>query len=322
MQQKLDAAILVLAYNRPVHLQYTLQYLEKSLAHGPELPVSAYQDGAPTAKASPEWRAVNKMLSEQSLVSELRTGDANLGCSGRLLSSLREVLEEYDAAIILEDDCCPSLDFVKVMQAGLTTYRDEARVQAVCATNPLIVQQRQLPQVQESFQVGRVFIPHGWATYRRAFAGFNLGLPHCQEILADVELRRRFNAFSKDYYADLLEQSLAGELNWDIEWYAYLFMRGGFTLYPKESLVYNTGINGGTHWRARTVHLPRHKQVLLALGVGHQSAYLAMEVGKHRHSPHLALDDFSRPVLAEPLTMPSIERLDALADQFGEALHA
>ena len=57
-----------------------------------------------------------------------------------------------------------------------------------------------------------------------------------------------------DYFS-MLEAQLAGKVDsWAIRWYLSVFMKKGIVLYPKTSLVKNTGFDGsGTHTRGETL---------------------------------------------------------------------
>jgi hypothetical protein len=65
----------------------------------------------------------------------------------------------------------------------------------------------------------------------------------------DAELLRRFNLDGSFNYSGMLEQQLQGEVDsWAVRWHLSVFMHDGMTLFPRKTLVENTGFDGsGTH---------------------------------------------------------------------------
>ena len=61
--------------------------------------------------------------------------DINLGCKRRVASGLDWVFSQVEEAIILEDDCLPSLSFFPFCQGLLERYRDDNRIFAIGGTN-------------------------------------------------------------------------------------------------------------------------------------------------------------------------------------------
>jgi hypothetical protein len=61
--------------------------------------------------------------------------DVNLGCRHRPATGIDWVFSQVDEAIILEDDCLPSLSFFYFCQALLQHYRDDERIFMIGGNN-------------------------------------------------------------------------------------------------------------------------------------------------------------------------------------------
>jgi hypothetical protein len=89
----------------------------------------------------------------------------------------------------------------------------------------------------------------GWATWRRAWQVFEWNPVGMTDLLDDEMLRSKFDLDDSFPYSKMLRARLMGENDsWAILWWYIVFKRGGLVLYPKQSLVWNTGVDGtGTH---------------------------------------------------------------------------
>jgi hypothetical protein len=70
---------------------------------------------------------------------EVRTRfkDRNLGCKRGVGTAIDWFLSEADAGIIVEDDCVPTMDFVRFCAELPDRYRDAAEVMMIGGHNPL-----------------------------------------------------------------------------------------------------------------------------------------------------------------------------------------
>jgi hypothetical protein len=100
---------------------------------------------------------------------------------------------------------------------------------------------------------GSGFLPSiscwGWATWKRAWQSYDPSLSGWERIAADPARSRAFDMEGAYDYTGMLRQARAGTIDsWGVVWYLSVFSRGGLVLYPRKSLVTNTGFdNSGTH---------------------------------------------------------------------------
>jgi hypothetical protein len=89
----------------------------------------------------------------------------------------------------------------------------------------------------------------GWATWARAWQGYDPSASGYTRLQADPELRRRFNfGGAYDYYG-MLGRQIKGRIDsWAVRWLLSVVLADGLVLFPRFSLVENIGLDGsGTH---------------------------------------------------------------------------
>jgi hypothetical protein len=168
--------------------------------------------------------------------------EANLGCRGRVSSGLDWVFGQVEEAIILEDDCLPHPDFFPFCQALLERYRDDQRVMMISGTNAL-----GRAVISESYLFSRYFAIWGWATWRRAWRQYDIGLAGWAREKARSSLRSCYPAFVARYFTQAFDAVASGRLDtWDYQWVYACIFNSGLSITPRVNLVSNIGTEG-TH---------------------------------------------------------------------------
>jgi hypothetical protein len=93
----------------------------------------------------------------------------------------------------------------------------------------------------------------GWATWSRAWKEFDPEMSALSRLDLDSIARRHFNVDDTyDYYGMACQQRQGKIDSWGIRWQLSLFAHGGLVLYPRDSLVYNSGMDAsGTHGKGQ-----------------------------------------------------------------------
>ena len=168
--------------------------------------------------------------------------ETNLGCKERLSSGLSWVFSHCEEAIILEDDCVPDLSFFPFCEQMLRRYRDDARVMMVTGTNYLLDRL----DVPESYVFSRYYCVWGWATWRRAWAHYDIALAAWEGQKADGQLGGFYwQPFMRDSVGmgfDLVRQNKID--TWDIQWSYSCLFQSGLCIVPRVNLVSNIGTVG------------------------------------------------------------------------------
>lgn len=175
---------------------------------------------------------------------ELIEFEENRGLRQSIVSGVTQLVEEHGKVIVLEDDIVVSPGFLEFMNSALEAFTDRADLVQVSGY---------LPPVRCSLpETGLVGVPAcwGWATWDRAW---RLYRDDAEELLAEIPDSEigRFNLDDTyDYHTSLRENACAVANTWMVRWYASVFLEGGLTLYPGQSLTRNVGFDDqGTHCR-------------------------------------------------------------------------
>jgi len=238
------APIALFVYNRPWHLQRTIESLKTNkLAGKSELFV--FSDAAKDKRSEDDVRAVRNYLKtldgfRRVVVNEFET---NLGPSKAIIRGVTDILNKYGKIIVLEDDLFVFPYFLKYMNDALLFYENENRVISVCGyMYPIKIKQQEtvLLKITDCW---------GWATWKR---GWNLFEPDAGKLLERLKARsltKKFNLNGGyDYLKILKKQSKNKISSWAICWYASSLLNDKLSLYPVRSLVRNIGFDDlGTH---------------------------------------------------------------------------
>jgi hypothetical protein len=179
--------------------------------------------------------------------------DTNLGCKFRISSGLDWVFQQVEEAIILEDDCVPETGFFRFCDDMLERYRHDDRVTMISGSNFLPVKIEQ----PDSYFYSRFPSIWGWATWRRAWKGYDVSLAKWRKDTGLPELAktlpRRSGSLSERimsrgilrFMARSFDLVQTGKLNtWDYQWIYQCIFGGGFTIVPSTNQIQNIGVAG------------------------------------------------------------------------------
>lgn len=167
--------------------------------------------------------------------------DKNLGCRTRVSSGLDWVFQQVDRAIILEDDCVPDPTFFPFCDELLERYKDDEQVMSVSGN--FFQQRNKHFQNKDSYYAS--MIPHiwGWATWRRAWAEYDVDLTRWPEVKSRGDLEKYFdNPGSYEYWARIWDQYYDKKIDsWDGQWFFACAANRGICLNPTVNLISNIG---------------------------------------------------------------------------------
>lgn len=241
--------VIIFAYNRPRHLQFTLDALSRNdLAENTELFV--FCDGAKgeqdrckvdeTRSVIEKFVSINRFKKIQTFFS-----DENKGLANSVISGVSQILHEFETVIVLEDDIVTAPDFLRYMNDCLRYYRKDKRVGAVSAYTPKF----HVPKnYQHDLFLSRRGNSWGWATWREIWEKTDWAVSDFPVFAQDKKRKRKFNA--TQYRAvEMLYEQMQGRIDsWAIRWDYSFFVRGLYTVYPTKTKICNIGCDGsGTH---------------------------------------------------------------------------
>ncbi|WP_316746972.1 glycosyltransferase [Pedobacter gandavensis] len=238
------APIALFVYNRPKHTERTLKFLKQNTL-ATESRLFVFSDGFKSEEDEAKVLEVRELLKN---IDGFRSVEVierpqNMGLANSVISGVSQLVKDYQQVIVMEDDLIVSPHTLTYFNDGLTRYRNEAKVMHIGAyMYPL--QENELP---ETFFY-RAATSWGWATWERAWQHFE---PNIDTLMSQFDSKKRseFSIEHKMNFWKQMEDFKKGKNNsWAIRWYASIFLKGGLTLNPAQSLVNNIGHDGsGIH---------------------------------------------------------------------------
>lgn len=236
--------IALFAYNRPVHLQRTIEALKQN-ALASESDLYVFSD-APKSIIQ-----ANKVIEVREYIRQIRgfksvtiiERETNFGLARSIIDGVTTIVEKYGRIIVLEDDMVTSPYFLSYMNEALEKYAEDDRVISIHGwlfpTNLIL---------PETFFL-RGADCWGWASWRRGWEIFNSDGQYLLDELKRRKLTRTFDYNGAYPFTKMLKGQIKGTNNsWAVRWYASAFLAGKLTLYPRLSLLHNIGNdNSGTH---------------------------------------------------------------------------
>lgn len=241
------APIVLFCYNRPQHLQQTIESLQKNtLAAESELFI--YSDGPKNERDAPLVSEVRRYISGitgfrnvQIIASEL-----NKGLATSVIEGVTDVLRSHQSVIVLEDDMLCTTDFLSFMNRALETYEHRNDIFSVTGYTPPA-------NYPEDYRNDLFLAPRasswGWGTWVHTWKQADWEVEDFGLMQADSLKRKRFNQGGDDLWPMLAKQQKGVIDSWAIRWTYSQFRNNAYGLYPIHSKIKNIGTDGsGTNF--------------------------------------------------------------------------
>jgi hypothetical protein len=240
---KLNTPVLFLVFNR---LETTKKVFEEIKRAKPKQ-IFIAADGPRNEKEKLKTDAIrNYIMKNINWKCQIKTlfRDKNLGCKYAVSSAITWFFENVEQGIILEDDCLPSQSFFRFCQELLGEYKDDERVMQISGTNV-----EGISKVKEDYFFARTFNAWGWATWKRAWNGYDVEMNNWEKINKIKFIKSlgyNFLNILKTYR--LFYLTYKRKINtWDYQWIFHCMLNGGVCIIPKKNLITNLGFTEGTH---------------------------------------------------------------------------
>jgi hypothetical protein len=179
----------------------------------------------------------------------------NMGCTQRMATGIDWVFDQVDEAIILEDDCLPDLTFFRFCEVLLKRYRDEPRVMQIGGFNiPLDRRTKAF-----SYYFSRFATNWGWATWRRAWNHYDVGVkewPAVRDTSWLLDIVKHPSIVS--HWTRMLDRAHRHELGtWDYQWLFACWKQRGLSVQPTVSMISNLGFGDAATHTVSSCHDPR-----------------------------------------------------------------
>ena len=238
------APIALFVYNRPQHTERTVKFLKQN-EFAAESRLFIFSDGAKTTADEEKVNEVREFINtiDGFKSVEIIASKTNLGLANSIIAGVGRLTIDYGQVIVFEDDLISSPYTLTYFNEALYRYRDEPKVMHIGAYM-YILDDKNLP---ESFFY-RAATSWGWATWESAWQHFE---PNIDVLLNQFDHKKKHEFAiegTMNFWKQMQDFKRGKNNSWAIRWYASIFLRGGLTLNPSQSLVNNIGHDGtGVH---------------------------------------------------------------------------
>jgi len=239
---KNSIGVVVLAYNRPSHLQRLLISLEKSKITRISLYLDKPQDQTSLINQKEIIRMIN--AAKYWLKCKIKKQKKHQGVSKSVKLAIDNELKTYNKIIFLEDDCIPFKFFFEYMLKCLNKFENNKQIMSVCGYQLPFFKKKN--NTVENIILKR-FIPWGWGTWRDRWKKYNKNLKSIKKEILNSKKKVILPLEIRNYLKNknLLDNN---EDIWSINWTCVHYLNNSLCVYPDISLVRNIGFDGsGIH---------------------------------------------------------------------------
>jgi glycosyltransferase involved in cell wall biosynthesis len=234
------APIALFVYNRPSHIQKTLEALRANeLADRSELFI--FSDGPRNESDRENVEAVREQCRTIQGFKKIvmRESEGNRGLAASITAGVTEIVNAYGKIIVMEDDLVSSPHFLSYMNEALSIYRQEEKVMHL-GGYMFPISSEGLPETF-FFRESNCW---GWGTWARAWLHFEKDARKLMHTFTRQQVRE-FNIDGYHNFWRTVKENYSGRRDtWAIFWYASIFLRRGLCLHPSVSLIQNIGHDG------------------------------------------------------------------------------
>jgi len=237
------APIALFVYNRLNHVKKVIEALKKN--HTAEKSkIYIFSDFSDSDKEQNKIRKIREYLRSINGFKELNIIQRknNYGTSKNITAGLNYIFEKHDKCIILEDDILVSKNFLSQMNYFLAKFNKNKQIASIEGFMFPVNFRKDIPDYFFLKGTGC----WGWATWRRSWKNYEISVQKLlKKFSGKKELVTEFDYYnSYPYYKMLKRQKYSKKKSWAIRWYASNFIKNNYTIYFKNTLVKNIGLDG------------------------------------------------------------------------------
>ncbi|WP_026663146.1 FkbM family methyltransferase [Butyrivibrio proteoclasticus] len=239
----MKVATLLFTYSRPKHTKLVLDALKKNSILPEKLFV--FHDGIKECTNISDWRETERIIKEIDWCnSVVVTASYNRGLADSVIAGVNMAFKEYDAVIVLEDDCVPHRLFMQYMMGALEKYCSKEKVYSIGA----FPQGEHVPSNgTDAYFMGRI-CSWGWATWRDKWNCFKRDYRLLGRIKKNPDLIEWLNIWGQDLEPTIIGDVLGKNDTWAAFWALSVIEKKGLCLIPYKAFVDNIGFDGtGVH---------------------------------------------------------------------------
>lgn len=237
-------ATILFTYNRSWHTQQVLDALKENTILPEKLFI--FQDGLKDERHREEWSKVNSLINSVDwCAKEVIVAPANKGVAESIINGVNLVFKQYDAVIVLEDDCVPDKLFLAFMYQCLSKYEIEKKVHSISGYAWSI----ELPEndTEDIYGCGRIS-SWGWGTWKDRWMTYQRNAALLKKIKADASMSKELATWGMDLEQMLLNNISGLNDSWAVYWALNAICHQQICINPYHSLIQNIGLDGsGVH---------------------------------------------------------------------------
>ena len=294
--------ITLIAFNRPYHTYKTLNFLSIN-PEAKDSELFVFIDGPKNEldnlKIDQTESVINSFKNNFKRIS-IKKFISNKGLALNVIDGVSEILKEYEATIVLEDDIKTSESFLNFMNSSLNTFKNQKKVWHISGYNvPINLN----PSETNTFLI-RLMFCWGWGTWRDRWDSFKeekffLDPYYLKDIFSssminDFNLKGNHDIF----WSQIEKNAFSEKQTWAIFWYAHIFLNNGLCLTPVKTFCDNFGFDGSGENCTKNAQivsqeLNRSREIVFPKKIKEDSFYLK-KVNKYFNYPNIFLRIFRK----------------------------
>lgn len=235
------APILLFTYKRLDTLKITVEALAKNeLAADSELFI--FSDAAKFEKDEVIVKQVRDFIKTITGFKAITVVEAekNKGLAKSIIDGVTSVFQKFDTVIVLEDDLSTTSNFLTFMNTCLEKYKSDEAAFSISGYAFNLGESKD--DHDDAYFLKRGW-SWGWATWKDRWTDVDWAVKDYALFKQDSRAQREFAVGGSDLNKMLAEQ-MEGRLDsWAIRWFYHQFRKGGLTIYPVFSKVFNNGFD-------------------------------------------------------------------------------
>ena len=246
------APIILFCYNRPWHVEQTLEALSRNELADQSL-LYIYCDG-PKEGASEEMRQkiaeVRQVVRKRQWCNEVHIVEAlkNKGLANSIIDGVTEVINKHGKVFVLEDDLVSSPYMLRYVNKALNFYENYAGVFSISVNRPPL-SKMQIPEdySYDVFASLRSFST-GWGTWKDRWNKVDWSMDDFDQCKENPHIIHALNRKGEDF-ASMMQMQEDGLIDsWAVRFCFAHFKYHAVAILPCKSYVTNIGFDGtGTH---------------------------------------------------------------------------
>ena len=250
MNSMFDAPVLLITFNRADNTRKVFEKIKEAKVNKLYIANDAPRPG--NKDDEDNRNKIKDLLKEIDWECDLYTlfHEKNQGNGFGPVAAINWIFETEEKAIILEDDCVPSLPFFDYCNHCLSKFENDERIWMISGrshhpNHPIFK--------KYDYIFSRYAHTWGWATWKRCWAKFDMNLTEWPDFYEDggfknVFLSKKIGHLKNKEFLKYVKKPIN---DWDSRWGFTININSGFGIVPSKNMIENIGYFG-IHTKGKT----------------------------------------------------------------------